>query len=257
MFRPRVIPVLLLNKDFLVKSKNFKNYTYIGDPINAVRLFNEFRADELVFLDIAASKSKRTISYSLIKDIAEEAMMPFSVGGGITELTQIREIISLGVEKVIIGSYAVHNPAFIRDAANEFGSSTISVCIDVKKNLFGKEQVWTLNGSKPSGITPIQFAQLMQENGAGEIILQSVERDGKMNGYDLNLIKKVSESIGIPTVALGGAGNLSHLREAYFNAGANALAAGSLFVYYGPNNGVLINYPQKTDLSFYYENSSI
>ena len=253
MFRPRIIPVLLLNNDHIVKSTNFKDYRYIGDPINAVRIFNELMADELVFLDVTATKNNRVISLDLIKDIGEEANMPFCVGGGIRTLFQIKEIISAGAEKVIIGSYAISNPDFIKHASDEFGTSTITVCIDVKKKLFGKEQVWSVNGSKASGLDPLQFAQLMEKNGAGEIIVQSIENDGKMEGYDLNLIKRISENVNIPTVALGGAGTLDDLKKAYTEAHATGLAAGSLFVYYGQNKGVLINYPEKQDINFLYE----
>lgn len=250
MFRPRIIPVLLLNSDHLVKSKNFKDYRYIGDPINAVRIFNELMADELVFLDITATKNNRVISLDIIKDIGEEANMPFNVGGGIRELSQIRKIISAGAEKVIIGSYAIINPDFVKQASNEFGTSTITVCIDVKKNRFGKEQVWSVNGTKASDLDPLQFAQLMEKNGAGEIIVQSIENDGKMKGYDLTLIKKISENVAIPTIALGGAGTVDDLKRAYTEAHATGLAAGSLFVYYGQNNGVLINYPEKQEINF-------
>jgi imidazole glycerol-phosphate synthase subunit HisF len=250
MFRPRIIPVLLLDKDHLVKSKNFKDYRYIGDPINAVRIFNEFMADELVFLDVSATRNNAVISLDIIRDIGEEANMPFCVGGGIRELSQIREIISAGAEKIIIGSYAVINPDFIKQASNEFGTSTITVCIDVKKKLFGKEQVWSVNGTKASGMDPLQFAQLMEKKGAGEIIVQSIENDGSMKGYDLDLIKKISHNVNIPTIALGGAGAVADLKKAYTEAHATGLAAGSLFVYYGPNKGVLINYPEKQDINF-------
>lgn len=250
MFRPRIIPVLLLNDNYLVKSKRFKDYRYIGDPINAVRIFNELMADELVFLDIAATKNNRVISLDLIKDIGEEANMPFCVGGGIHELSRIREIISAGAEKVIIGSYAIVNPGFIKEAADEFGSSTITVCIDVKKKMFGKEQAWSANGSKASGFDPLEFAQLMEENGAGEIIVQSIENDGEMKGYDLPLISRIAEQVKIPVIALGGAGSVNDLKKAYQEANATGLAAGSLFVYYGPNKGVLINYPENEEIRF-------
>ena len=250
MFRPRVIPVLLLNNDHLVKSENFKNYRYIGDPINAVRIFNELRADELVFLDITATKNDRVVSLDIIKNIGEEANMPFCVGGGIREISQIKQIISAGAEKVIIGSYALVNPDFIKQAADEFGSSTITVCIDVKKKLFGKVQAWGVNGTKASGLDPLQFAQLAEEKGAGEIIVQSIDNDGKMMGYDLNLIKRISTNVEIPVVALGGAGSVDDLRKAFAEAHATGLAAGSLFVYYGKNRGVLINYPEKQDIKF-------
>lgn len=250
MFRPRVIPVLLLNNNHLVKSRKFKDYRYIGDPINAVRIFNELLADELVFLDITASKNNRTISLDLIKDIGEEANMPFCVGGGIRELSQIQHIISAGAEKVIIGSYAVNNPDFIRQAADEFGSSTITVCIDIKKKFLGKEQVWSVNGTKASGFNPLEFAQLMERNGAGEIIVQSIEKDGDMQGYDLALTKSIADRVNIPTIALGGVGSVDDLKNGYSEANASGLAAGSLFVYYGPNKGVLINYPEKKELDF-------
>jgi imidazole glycerol-phosphate synthase subunit HisF len=250
MFRPRIIPVLLLNKDHLVKSTGFKDYNYIGDPINAVRIFNELVADELVFLDISATRNNTVVSIDLVKDIGEESNMPFSVGGGINSLSQIQDIISAGAEKVIIGSYAVENPDFIKEAANEFGTSTITVCIDIKKKVFGKQQVWTVNGTKSSGLDPLEFAKQMADKGAGEIIIQSIERDGKMQGYDLDLVKKISENITIPTVALGGAGSVSDLKKAYLEGHATGLAAGSLFVYYGPNKGVLINYPERKDIDF-------
>lgn len=179
--------------------------------------------------------------------------MPFCVGGGIRQLSQIRKILSAGAEKVVIGTYAVENPDFIKQATNEFGSSTITVCIDVKKKLLGKKQVWTVNGSKPSGFDPLEFAQLMERNGAGEIIVQSIVNDGKMNGYDLGQVKNVSENVSIPVIALGGAGRVRDFKKAYKEASATGLAAGSLFVYYGPNKGVLINYPERQDLEFLYE----
>ena len=248
MFRPRIIPVLLLKNQGLVKSKRFKDYNYIGDPINAVRIFNDLKADELVFLDILATKENRLISLDFVRDVGEEANMPFAVGGGIRSNEDIRAIIGAGAEKVIIGSYAADNPNFIHHASETFGYSTIVVCIDVKKKLFGGVQAWTVNGTKPTGYSPIDFAKLMEQNGAGEIIIQSIEQDGMMTGYDIELIKQVSQAISIPVVALGGAGNLAHLKQAYIEGHANALAAGSIFVYQGKNHGVLISYPEKKEL---------
>lgn len=250
MFRPRVIPVLLLKNLALVKSKGFKDYNYIGDPINAVRIFNDLKADELVFLDIMATKEKRLVSLDFVKDVGEEANMPFAVGGGITTIENIRNIINAGAEKVIINTHAAENPDFILEASETFGSSTIVVCIDVKKKLFGGQQTWVAGGSKSTGYSPVDFAKLMQEKGAGEIIIQSIEQDGKMNGYDINLIKSISEAVTIPVIALGGAGNLDHMKQAYNEAYANGLAAGSMFVYIGPHHGVLINYPQRLELVF-------
>jgi cyclase len=250
MFRPRIIPVLLLKDLALVKSVGFKNFKYIGDPINAVKIFNDLKADELVFLDITASKENRLISLDFVKDVGEEANMPFAVGGGIRSIEDIRKIISAGAEKVVINSYAAENPDFIKEASDTFGSSTIVVCIDVKKKLFGGLQTWTLNGSKSTKFSPVEFARLMEEKGAGEVIIQSIEKDGTMEGYDLDLIKSISESVNIPVVALGGAGKLIHLEEGYQKGFANGLAAGSLFVYQGAKRGVLINYPSKSEINF-------
>lgn len=247
MFRPRVIPVLLLKNKGLVKSTKFKDHRYIGDPINAVKIFNDLKADELAFLDILASKEGRLISLDFVSKVGEEANMPFAVGGGIGTIDDIQKIIAAGAEKVIINTQAL-NAKFIREAADTFGSSTIVVCLDVKKKLFGKKQTWTLAGEKASGYNPVDFACMMQDNGAGELIVQSIEQDGMMQGYDIPLVKSVSEAVTIPVIALGGAGNLSHLKQAYTEAYANGLAAGSMFVYHGPRKGILINYPEYDEL---------
>lgn len=250
MFRPRIIPVLLLKKQGLVKSKAFKDHRYIGDPINAVKIFNDLKADELVFLDIEASREGRLISIDFVKNVGEEAKMPFAVGGGIRSIDDIRKIIAAGAEKVILGNYAAKNPDFIREASETFGSSSIMVCIDVKHKFWGGQQTWVLNGGRSTGYSAIDFARLMQEMGAGEIIVQSIEKDGMMNGYDIPLIRSISEAVQIPVIALGGAGNLEHMKNAYIQGYANGLAAGSMFVYQGPKNGVLINYPDKSELPF-------
>lgn len=250
MLRPRVIPVLLLKGNVLVKSIGFKNPKYIGDPINAVKIYNDLKADELVFLDIEASKEKRLISLDFVKDVGEEANMPFAVGGGIRSLEDIRSIIAAGAEKVVINSYAVENPDFVAEAAETFGSSTIAICIDVKKKLFGGLQTWTMAGTKSSGFSPVEFAKLMEEKGAGEIIIQSIEKDGEMNGYDIDLIKQISEAVSIPVIALGGAGNMQDLKDGFEKGFANGLAGGSMFVYQGTKRGVLISYPEKEEMTF-------
>jgi cyclase len=250
MFRPRIIPVLLLKNLALVKSVQFKNHKYIGDPINAVKIFNELKADELAFLDIEASRENRLVSLDFVKNVGEEANMPFAVGGGIKTIENIKDIINAGAEKVIINTLAAQNPDFIKEASETFGSSTIVVCIDVKKKLFKGEKTWILSGSKSTSYTPLGFAQLMEKNGAGELIIQSIERDGMMNGYDIELIKSVSTAVTVPVVALGGAGTEEDLIAAYKNGFANALAAGSLFVYQSKKRGVLINYPDKHHLVF-------
>ena len=251
MFRPRVIPVLLLQNDALVKTIEFKNHNYIGDPINAVNIFNDLKADELVFLDIEATKENRLISLDFVRDVGEEANMPFSVGGGIKSLNDIKSIINAGAEKVVINSNAVVDPSFIKEAADNFGSSTIVVCIDVKKKRFGAKQTWINGGTTSTGIRAKEFAQLMESKGAGEIIIQSIEKDGKMDGYDIDLIKEIATSVKIPVVALGGAGDIRHLTEAHHLGHASGLAAGSLFVFQDKSRGVLINYPKETELQEY------
>lgn len=252
MLRPRVIPVLLLRNNVLVKTIAFKNEKYIGDPINAVHIFNDLEADELVFLDIDASVENRTIDLEIVKQIGEEADMPFAVGGGIRTIDQIRNLIAAGAEKVVVSSFAVEDPDFIRKATNEFGSSTISVCIDVKKKFLGSQVVWTHGGKKSSSYKPVDFARLMEEKGAGEIIIQAIDRDGSMSGYDVELIRSISEAVTIPVVALGGAGKPDDLKEARNKGYANGLAAGSLFVYQSARRGVLINYPEKGSLDLYF-----
>ena len=248
MFRPRVIPVLLLRNLGLVKSVKFKDYRYIGDPINAVKLFNDLGADELAFLDILASNEKHSISLDFVRRVGDEANMPFSVGGGIRNLNDIKEILSAGAEKVILNTIASEAPYFIKEASDEFGSSTIVVSIDVKKSLFGKELVYNYSGRKATKYDPVSFAKLMEDQGAGEIIINSIELDGMMNGYDIPLIKRISEAVRIPVVALGGAGNNNDLRKAVLEGYASASAAGSLFVFHGARRAVLINYPTQEEL---------
>jgi imidazole glycerol-phosphate synthase subunit HisF len=245
MYRPRIIPVLLLQNKGLVKSVKFRNYRYIGDPINAVRIFNDLKADELVFIDILATKEHRTISVDFVKNVGEEANMPFSAGGGIRTLEDIRKTIEAGAEKVILNTIAGENPGFIRQAADAFGSSTITVCIDVKNDYFGREKIWIKSGTKPVNISPVEFARQMEDYGAGEIIIQSIDKDGTMTGYNVPLIKKITESVTIPVVALGGAGKLEHLSDLNRLVALNGLAAGSMFVFHGDRRAVLVNYPER------------
>jgi imidazole glycerol-phosphate synthase subunit HisF len=250
MFRPRIIPVLLLKDLAVVKSVQFRNHKYIGDPINAVKIFNELEADELVFLDITASKRNRLISLDFVKAVGEESQMPFCVGGGITGLGDIKAIVAVGAEKVVLNTCAGRDPDFVKAASDEFGSSTIVVCIDVKRTLFGVERTWIVGGSRATRFSPLDFAKLMEDKGAGELIVQSIEKDGTMEGYDIDLIGSISQSVSIPVVALGGAGRNEDLVAGYRYGFANGLAAGSLFVYQDRRRGVLINYPEKRDVSF-------
>ena len=250
MFRPRIIPVLLLKDLALVKSVQFKNYKYIGDPINAVRIFNDLEADELVFLDITASKKRRLISLDFVKAVGEESQMPFCVGGGIRSLENIKAVIRAGAEKVVLNTCAGRDPEFVKAASDEFGSSTIVICVDLKRTFFGFERAWVFGGSRATRYSPVDFARVMEDKGAGELIIQSIERDGTMKGYDIDLIRSISQAVSIPVVALGGAGRIEDLVEGYRNGFANGLAAGSLFLYQDRGRGVLINYPQRTDVSF-------
>ncbi|MFC5413083.1 AglZ/HisF2 family acetamidino modification protein [Larkinella bovis] len=243
MFRPRVIPLLLLKNKGLVKSVKFKDYTYIGDPINAVKIFNDRRADELLLLDIIATKEGRCIDLDFVRQVGDEANMPFAVGGGIRRLDEIRNLIKAGAEKVVINSFAIKEPHFIKTASEEFGSSTIVVSIDIKKKFLGKQQVYAEAGSRPTGLDPVAWAQQMEAFGAGELIVTSIEHDGMMRGYDLKLIRELSAAVRIPVVAAGGAGCLADLKPAIQSAHASAVAAGSLFVYHGPRKAVLVNYP--------------
>ncbi len=259
MFRPRVIPVLLLKDNGLVKTKGFdkKSARYLGDPINVVRLFNDFEADELVFLDITATIEKRTISVELVKSISDEAFMPFAVGGGITTVDNIASLLSSGAEKVVINTACFHCKNLIRTAAALFGDQSIIASVDVKRNIFGKYVAYSHDGSKKIDMNLSDYVKYLQNEGAGEILINSIDRDGTMVGYDLELLKLVANQVTIPVIACGGAGNLQHFKEAINTTGVSAVSAGSLFVFHGPRHAVLINYPEKKELNqlFYnYEN---
>jgi cyclase len=217
--------------------------------MNAIKIFNDLKADELFLLDIEATKQNKMIDPRIVKELGEEARMPFAVGGGLKSLEDILTVLNAGAERVVINTQAGLQPSFIEAAAREFGSSTIVVCIDVKKTFWNKEKVWIRSATKSLDYSPVAFAQLLEKSGAGEIVIQSIEQDGRMNGYDLGLTRKVASAITIPTVALGGAGSLEQLMEGHTKGYASGLAAGSLFVYEGKERGVLINYPQQLHLN--------
>lgn len=244
MFCPRIIPVLLYRNSGLVKSVKFKNYTYIGDPINAVRIFNDNKTDEIIILDIDASKKGSSIDPRLVKEVGEEANMPFSVGGGIKTIGQIEALLKDGADKVIINTSANENPSLVKEAADNFGSSTIVVCVDVKKSMFGKYQVFSHARQKVLNTDFVDFVKKMEDSGAGEIIIQSVDNDGMMKGYDEKLYNALTRIITVPIVALGGAGSVDDILHLWNNTAVNSFSAGSMFVYYGKMRGVLINYPK-------------
>lgn len=247
MFRPRVIPCLLLKDKGLVKTVKFKDPTYVGDPMNAVKIFNDAKADELVFLDITATNDGRIPDIEVIQNIAEEAFMPFAVGGGINHIDQVRNLINAGAEKVIINTAAIENPSFLSEIAEIFGRQSIVVSIDVK-NDNGNYKIFTNSGKKEHEFDLVKTAKLMEESGAGEILINSIDNDGTREGYDLELIKTVSNAVKIPVIAIGGAGNYADLSNAVMEGAASAVAAGSLFVFIGRKRAVLINYPDAEEL---------
>ena len=245
MIHTRVIPCLLLKGQGLVKTINFTNPKYIGDPINAVKIFNDKEVHELFFLDITASTEQRTPRLDYISDIASECFMPLGYGGGIRTIKQAEDIFNRGVEKIIINSYAIEKPSFIHELADLFGSQSIVISIDVKKNFFGNYQTYTYSGKTKTAWDPMKWAQEAEKLGAGEIFLNSIDRDGMMDGYDIPLIKSICASVSIPVVACGGAGTVEDFGRAVHDGGASAVAAGSMFVYVGKHRAVMINYPNR------------
>jgi imidazole glycerol-phosphate synthase subunit HisF len=244
MLRPRIIPSLLVHQKGLVKTVNFGNSKYVGDPINAVRIFNEKEVDELIVLDIDATVENREPDFNMIKNLAAECRMPFCYGGGVKTVEQAKKIINLGAEKVALSSAAIENPNLIKDIAKAVGNQSVVVVLDVKKvGLFGKYELFIHNGKKKTDKSLIEFAKLMEANGVGEIVVNSIDQDGVMKGYDLALIDKIRESISVPMTVLGGAGSLQDIGKVINKHGIIGVAAGSLFVFKGVYKAVLINYP--------------
>lgn len=248
MLRPRIIPCLLIKDGGLVKTVNFGDPKYVGDPINAVRIFNEKEVDELTVLDIDASVLNREPNYEVIRSLAAECRMPLCYGGGVKTIAQVEKIISLGVEKVAISSAAIENPELIALASRRVGRQSVVVILDVKKSgLRRKYELFTHNGSRGTGLGPVAFAKNVEGLGAGEVVINSIERDGAMNGYDLNLVREVREVITLPMTVLGGAGSLDDISGLIEQFGIIGAAAGSLFVFKGKYRAVLINYPNRAD----------
>jgi imidazole glycerol-phosphate synthase subunit HisF len=248
MLNTRVIPSLLLKGNGLVKTMKFKDPIYIGDPINAVKIFNDKEVDELIFLDISATPQSKGPNFKLIAEIATEAFMPFGYGGGITGLNDMEKLFSLGVEKVVLNTSAFKIPGLVSEASKVFGNQSIVVSVDVKKSIFGQYRVYTNCGTYDTRQTPVEYAKRMEESGAGELVINSIDRDGTMSGYDLKLVKLVADAVNIPVVALGGAGKLSDFADAVNEGKASAVAAGSMFVFQGVHKAVLITYPPQEEL---------
>ena len=243
MREKRIIPCLLIRGNKLVKTTKFKNDVYIGDPVNAARIFSDKEVDEIIILDIEATKEKRAPNYELIAEIAGECFMPLTYGGGITNVDQVRKLIRSGIEKVVINSYAYLSTQLIAEAVGIFGSQAVVGGIDVKKKILGSYQLMSTSATIAIDISLGEHVYNLVEAGVGELFINSIDRDGQMLGYDLELIKKVVKSVNIPVIACGGAGKLDHLKEA-LNYGLSGVAAGSMFVYHGKHKAVLINYPQ-------------
>lgn len=243
MLRSRIIPSLLIRNRGLVKTQQFRDEKYVGDPINAVKIFNEKRVDELTIFDIDASAKREGPNFDLLKSIAVESRMPLCYGGGITSAAQARRLIASGFEKVSISAAALERPELIREIADAVGTQSVVVTMDVRKTgLFGKFTLCSLNGTRTHKIKPLEFAGLAEQMGAGEIVLNSVDRDGMMQGYDIEFAKSVRAVVSVPMTVLGGAGTLAHMTELTDALGTVGAAAGSMFVFKGPYRAVLISY---------------
>lgn len=245
MLRPRIIPSLLIKDKGLVKTLNFKSSKYVGDPINAVRIFNEKEVDELAIFDIDATVHNNEPDYSLIERLANQSRMPLCYGGGVKTIEQAQKIFGLGIEKIALSSAAIQHPDLVTKIADRVGSQSVIVVLDVKKKLFGGYELYTHNGHKSTGIDPVKFAKELEQAGVGEIIINSIDKDGTMQGYDFALLDKITEVVNIPLTALGGAGSLDDIQKVIEKYGVIGVAAGSLFVFQGPYKAVLINYPNQ------------
>lgn len=245
MLRTRIIPALLLNGNSLVKSVRFKKHAYIGDPVNTVKIFNELEVDELVLLDIGATINNREPNFEVLREITDECFMPLAYGGGIKDFATAKRLFSAGVEKIILNSATHTNKNFVKELAEHFGNQAIVVSVDVKKSFWGKYEVWSHSATKNSGKSPVEWAMELVSLGAGEILLTSVDCEGTWSGFDGKLIKSVTEVVNVPVIAHGGAGTAEHIASAVKEAGASAVALGSMMVYQQKGYGVLINFPNR------------
>lgn len=244
MLQKRIIPTLLLKDESLIKTINFKKYQYIGDPINTCRIFNELEVDELCFLDVFASLEKRKPNFNILKDIANECFMPLSYGGNVSSVDEAEKIFKIGFEKIVFNSASFFNKKVINDVSKTFGNQSVVVSIDVKTSFFGNKQVYALHGTKNMKINPIDWVKQVEEMGAGEILLNSIDREGTWNGLDLDLIKSVSAITSLPVIAHGGAGSTAHIKEGFEKANVSAIALGSIVVFQKKGMGVLVNMPE-------------
>lgn len=242
-----MIPCLLLDDEAMVKTVRFEDSAYLGDPINVINLFNRFEVDEIALLDVRATVSGRPPPFELIERLAAECWVPLSYGGGITSLDDVRAVLSSGVEKVVLGAVAAARPELIGEAAGIFGSQAVIVAVDARRVGSGGYETFVESGRRGLGMDPAAYASFAASQGAGEILVTSIDRDGTMEGFDLELIGSVASAVDVPVIACGGAGERAHLTEP-IRAGASAVAAGSLFVFRGRERGVLINFPDRPQL---------
>ncbi|HEY4942138.1 MAG TPA: AglZ/HisF2 family acetamidino modification protein [Rhizomicrobium sp.] len=248
MLRTRVIPALLLRNESLVKTRRFGAFTYVGDPCNTVRIFNELEVDELIFLDITATRERRPPNLKVLADIANECFMPLGYGGGIRSLDQAKSVFDIGFEKVAINTYAAEDPKIIAQVAEVYGSQAVIGSIDVKADIWGRKRVYVASGRRQTGLDPVAWARQLEAMGAGEILLTSIDREGTWNGFDLDLVKSVTSAVSIPVIAQGGAGNVEHIEDVVKRGGASAVAVGSMVVFQKKGMGVLVNFPDQRDL---------
>lgn len=246
--RPRLIPCLQVADGELLKTRRFKDPVYLGDPINAVKIFNDLDCDELIVVDIRATLEGRAPDYALIEEFASEAFMPLTYGGGIDSVEQIRRILGIGIEKVVVGTAATGGK-LIAAAADTFGSQSIVVSVDVRKTIFGRREVWIRSGTRNTDMEPRAYALQMQEQGAGELFVQSIDLEGSRSGYDLTLMNEVSQAVRIPVIGCGGAGTLDDVRRLMNSSRVAAAAAGTMFVMHGKHGAPLISYPRAAEIA--------
>lgn len=249
MLQKRVIPALLLRDDSLVKTVKFDKAEYIGDPVNTVRIFNELEVDELIFLDITATNQNRKPNMDILREIADECFMPLGYGGGLNNFHVVQSVFEIGFEKVILNSVMHSQPEFVSQIADHYGNQAVVASIDVKKNIWGQYEVWSHSGKRNTKKNPINWAKELEQLGVGEILLTSIDRDGTWSGYDVQLTRKIAETVNIPVIANGGAGNLDHIKEVVNEGKASSVALGSMLVYQQKNMGVLVNFPNKSELT--------
>ena len=249
MLRHRVIPALLLHHESLVKTVNFGRFTYVGDPANTVRIFNELEVDELLFLDIAATPERRGPSFQVLADIASECFMPLAYGGGIRNIDDADRILRMGFEKIVVNSHVIDQPEVITRMSERFGSQAVIVSIDVRRTLFGQNRVFSHGGRRGTGLDPVPWARRVQELGAGEILLTSIEREGTWQGFDIELIRSVTAAVDIPVIAHGGGGSVADVGAAVHEGQASAVGVGSLVVFQKKGMGVLVNFPELSELA--------